>query len=663
MPRPSYFLLSIAINEYAEGMRNLAGCLNDADDFKSCLDEILGRTLPSAVRSLTNSGATRSAIITTFYEHLIHNPNILPGDTIIIYYAGHGSQAPAPAEWHVPGGMVESLCPADQGVMCPQGGGRVPGIPDVTLNALFSILAREKGTNITFVCDSCHSGGVDRDLGNSFNFIRRGSTVELRDKTDSEILRQANNEALKFGLRGNYSSHVLLAACAAEENAIEDRSGTPRGVFTRALTHELRGLGDGIAFTTYFSLIASLKLYGQRPQCEGRPANCFLFSGRDKFGPCVFPLTRDDDGNFTVRVGHAHGVVEGTEMTVYWEASALRRLGVLVVQCAETFSSKLCRRSGEYFDVPKEAWAGIHRWPNTTALTIYTDFPLDVQTNGLESAYPLTVTQDESDAHSLRLVRSGPAQIEMESHDVLLAPHSKHTLSLGDTRLCLILSKIAHFHYHLRRHKSGTDLLAEGKLAVLRLYRLKDGNNGMYLASTRDLFKNNVAHLEGTDTTDSTAGYGIEIHNKSSFNLYAYLFAFNPFDYSIETLFMPPVGLNVSPPLKSHQSIKIGYNGGGPPLSLARRDTSDTAPLLLKLIVCTENVGMHHMEQSPALGLSPEPAASADSRYTTLDSFNNRVFLQRQSGIMWETSLAAIKVSAAATKSGFMKTLRSGIHF
>jgi hypothetical protein len=126
---------------------------------------------------------------------------------------------------------------------------------------------------------------------------------------------------------------------------------------------------------------------------------------------------------------------------------------------------------------------------------------------------------------------------------------------------------------------------------------------------------------------------------------------------------MPPVGLNVSPPLKSHQSINIGYNGGGPPLSLARRDTSDTAPLLLKLIVCTENVGMHHMEQSPALGLSPEPAASADSRYTTLDSFNNRVFLQRQSGIMWETSLAAIKVSAAATKSGFMKTLRSGIHF
>jgi hypothetical protein len=121
----------------------------------------------------------------------------------------------------------------------------------------------------------------------------------------------------------------------------------------------------------------------------------------------------------------------------------------------------------------------------------------------------------------------------MESHDVLLAPHSKHTLSLGDTRLRLILSKIAHFHYHLRRHKSGTDLLAEGKLAVLRLYRLKDGNNGIYLASTRDLFKNNVAHLEGTDTTDSTAGYGIEIHNKSSFHLYAYLFAFNPFDYSI----------------------------------------------------------------------------------------------------------------------------------
>lgn len=129
-------------------MRNLAGCLNDADDFKSCLDEILGCTSPSAVRSLTNSRATRSAIITTFHEHLIDNPDILPDDTIVIYYAGHGSQAPAPAEWQVPGGMVETLCPADQGVVCPQGGDRVPGIPDVTINALLSILAREKGTNI-----------------------------------------------------------------------------------------------------------------------------------------------------------------------------------------------------------------------------------------------------------------------------------------------------------------------------------------------------------------------------------------------------------------------------------------------------------------------------------------------------------------------------------
>ncbi|KAJ6556042.1 caspase domain-containing protein [Mycena capillaripes] len=667
MQGPSYFLLSIAINEYSGGMYNLAGCLNDANDLKSCLDEILGPTLPTAVCSLTNSHATRSAIINAFHEHLIYNSKISSGDTIIIYYAGHGSRVSSPAEWHAPGGMVETLCPADQGTKDPQNGSRIiPGIPDVTINALLSILAAKKGTNITFICDSCHSGGMDRDPGNGLRSgIRRGSTVELRDShLDSEILRQSNAGALKFGFRGNYSSHVLLAACAAEENAAEDSSGSPRGFFTRALTRELRELKTLIGLTTYFSLIASLRLHTQHPQCEGRPANCFLFSGRDKFGPSVFPMTRDDNGGFTVRAGHAHGVVEGTEMTVYWEASALKNRGTLVVQSVDSFSAKLRRGSEEYFEVPRQAWAGIRRWPDAMPFAIYTDFPLDIQTIGLESAYPLIRTQNVSDADfSFRLVPSSPARIELESRDVLLAPHSKHTLELGDTRLCSILSKIAHFHYHLNRHKSGTDPLAEGEQAVLRLYRLKEGNNGMRPASTRDLFKNNVAHLERADTADSPTGYGIEIYNKGSSNLYAYLFAFNSYDYSIEILYMPPAALNVPPPLKVGQSIRIGYDGGGGPLCLARRDISDTAPLWLKLIVCTENVSMHHMEQASPLQISPEPTANTASRYTTLDIFN-RIYLERPSGTaMWETSLAAIKVSTAAPKLGFMKILRAGIHF
>ncbi|KAJ7794706.1 hypothetical protein B0H14DRAFT_2392344 [Mycena olivaceomarginata] len=156
------------------------------------LTKSLGHTPPSAVRALTNSNATRSAIITAFKEHLIYNSDISPGDTIIIYYAGHGGRVRAPADWRAPSGMVETLCPADQAC------GVVPGIPDVTINALLSSLAQKKGTNITFVCDSCHSGGVTRNSEDDQNFVRRGITVDILDKDlDSQIRQRSTNEAVK----------------------------------------------------------------------------------------------------------------------------------------------------------------------------------------------------------------------------------------------------------------------------------------------------------------------------------------------------------------------------------------------------------------------------------------------------------------------------------
>ncbi|KAF7345758.1 hypothetical protein MVEN_01596300 [Mycena venus] len=657
-PRPPYFLLSIAINEYSGEMPNLAGCLNDAEDFKSCLDEILGETPSFAVRSLTNSRATRSAILAAFGDHLIRNSDIQRGDPIIIYYAGHGSQATAPAAWHAPEDKVETLCPADQGMRDPQNPNRaIPGIPDVTINALLSLLAREKGTNITFVCDSCHSGGIYRNLGDGQKFsIRLGSAAEFHDPhLDSEIRRQANYEPLKFGLRGNYSSHVLLAACAADENASEDRSGTPRGLFTRALTRVLREFKPRIGVTTYSSLITSVKLPTQNPQCEGGPANCILFTGRDKLGPSVFLIRRDNDGGFTLPAGQAHGVVVGTEMTMYREASALNARGILLVQSVSPFSAKLRQTNGNSLGAPSTAWAAISRWSALTSFKIYTDFPLDFQANSPEIVYPLSVTQNECEADfTIRSVPSSP-DIEMESRHVLLAPHTKRTLPLGDQQLSSVLSKIAVFHYHFRRHLPPMNLHEKGKRTTLHLYRVKAGSHGMRPAS-RDLFKHNVAHLETADGSDSTNDYGIKIRNSSSSNLYAYLFAFNPFDYSIGTLCMPPVGPNVQAPLKAFKSIKLGYDGGGQPFSFKRgNNISDTA-LFLKLIVCTENVSLHHMEQSSPL--ETESIASTDSRPTALDG-SSRMHAAQRSELFWEASLAAIKT---CPKPGFLKMFRSGLH-
>ncbi|KAJ7103932.1 hypothetical protein C8R44DRAFT_715987 [Mycena epipterygia] len=157
MSRP-YFLLCIAINEY-HTMEGLSGCLNDAESMKSCLRSILGPASPTTICCLTNSGATRSAILSAFHNHLINNANIQRGDAIIIYYAGHGSRVEAPADWQVPGGMVETLCPSDQGLLDAQRR-TIPGIPDVTINALLRTLARAKGNNIV----SRHSQSIQTIL-------------------------------------------------------------------------------------------------------------------------------------------------------------------------------------------------------------------------------------------------------------------------------------------------------------------------------------------------------------------------------------------------------------------------------------------------------------------------------------------------------------------
>ena len=101
---------------------------------------------------LRSEQATRKGILDAL-ETLIGNENIQNGDTILIFFAGHGSRAPAPEGWKSSDGRIEFICPHDigalQGDATDVGGGkRVEAIPDRTLSALFRRLARQHGDNI-----------------------------------------------------------------------------------------------------------------------------------------------------------------------------------------------------------------------------------------------------------------------------------------------------------------------------------------------------------------------------------------------------------------------------------------------------------------------------------------------------------------------------------
>jgi hypothetical protein len=122
------------------------GAVPDADAMRDYLQNHLG--VPSnQIRNLRDTGATRAAIIDEIKAFSFNN-KIKEGDPILVYYAGHGGSADTPEGWEVGGtGKIELLIPNDHSSAL-EGGNYKHGIPDRTLGALLSRLAKDKGDNI-----------------------------------------------------------------------------------------------------------------------------------------------------------------------------------------------------------------------------------------------------------------------------------------------------------------------------------------------------------------------------------------------------------------------------------------------------------------------------------------------------------------------------------
>ena len=96
---------------------------------------------------LENKSATRVAILKKL-RSLANDPRIQRGDPIIIFYAGHGSEAAAPPGWEAGGSKanIQLILPYD--VYCQSRGKMVDPIPDRTLGALLAAISQNKGNNI-----------------------------------------------------------------------------------------------------------------------------------------------------------------------------------------------------------------------------------------------------------------------------------------------------------------------------------------------------------------------------------------------------------------------------------------------------------------------------------------------------------------------------------
>ncbi|KDN35169.1 hypothetical protein RSAG8_11814, partial [Rhizoctonia solani AG-8 WAC10335] len=359
-PIPNLHALLIGIDTYAS-VANLTGASKDADSVENFLRSDL--SVPSTqITNLRNEQATRSGFLAAF-DGLRRNPNIVPLDPILIYYAGHGCEVDTPStDWGNYDEKTQCLVPWDVGTK-DAAGNPIPPIPDYTIAALLYALAAEKGDNITVIFDCCHAASSTRgithpgskaklpkwkigyhSIPNSKMIAYRARRLDPKDlprltgETDVEILRkharmyahpkvvQPDSQRMRTsydqppsGPRRFGRSHILLAACAHAEIAYECTT-SDRGYFTAALLQRLRSSRiHKLTYKTCFEDFPQLITPSlQSPVCEGDAGRLFFSSAVPKGYRDFVPIQQLAEG-YTIKAGIAQGVIPGSVYCIWYE--------------------------------------------------------------------------------------------------------------------------------------------------------------------------------------------------------------------------------------------------------------------------------------------------------------------------------------------------------
>jgi hypothetical protein len=236
---PTHWALIIGISDYIhfgdEDGGDLPGAEHDARRIRDAL--VVARGFPEAnVRMLLNHDATKAAIEQGITGWLVDNAR--PGDNVVIFYAGHGSQM-----WDEDGdeddGLDETLAPADA---LPES--TEFDISDDEFNDWLGMLPTD---NVLVVLDNCNSGTGTRDvtpfsrarlLPRDLNAIERPATAARRalpgDMPDETGFDVARTRVLE--LAAAQPNQVAVDAYFPAANGREAFHG---GAFTTFLVQQL----------------------------------------------------------------------------------------------------------------------------------------------------------------------------------------------------------------------------------------------------------------------------------------------------------------------------------------------------------------------------------------------------------------------------------------
>ncbi|KAK0457620.1 peptidase C14, caspase domain-containing protein, partial [Armillaria novae-zelandiae] len=154
----------IGIDGYPNPLR---GCVADALVIEKYLTDVLhvpkdriqyllGKQLDDSSTLIPHNNVppTRANIVDTLLG-LSKNTKINNGDSIIIFFSGHGSSY----YYLCP---IEALCPIDRRGTPDGQDACVPDISDREINNILAYIYHRKDARITLVLDCCHAGGATK---------------------------------------------------------------------------------------------------------------------------------------------------------------------------------------------------------------------------------------------------------------------------------------------------------------------------------------------------------------------------------------------------------------------------------------------------------------------------------------------------------------------
>ena len=309
---------------------DLSGAVGDARRFAAALTELYavapapaasgacpGPAAAAAAQMLLNECATRTAILAALDAAIDARK---PGETLLFYFAGHGSRYRDDETFAQDTGYNGTILPFD--ARNPDGS---PGdIFDVELK-LRKDRAVAKGVYFVSIFDSCNSATATRDGA-------AGAARSVPEFVGALPLPPTLLPPTSPDAPGGYWVH--MAAAQDGEEAQETPSGAVgarAGVFTSALIDTLHA--PGMVSATFGDIIREVQLRvaqrghaAQTPSAEGRLTASFGARSRS----AVLYAVRADKAAVTLAAGRLSGITAGSSFALYPDqAAALAHSGQL----------------------------------------------------------------------------------------------------------------------------------------------------------------------------------------------------------------------------------------------------------------------------------------------------------------------------------------------